>query len=60
MIELTRINGEKICINAEQIETVETTFDTVITLCSGKKISVAEPAEEITNRVIDYKKKLLQ
>jgi len=56
MIELTRINGEKITLNAEEIETVETSFDTTVKLRSGRKISVNETSEEITEKVIAYKK----
>ena len=37
MIEITRLNGSKITVNADLIETVEETPDTLITLTSGKK-----------------------
>lgn len=57
MIEVTRLNGTKITINAEHIETVDETPDTVITLVSGKKFIVTEKTEDVTNLVIDYKKK---
>ncbi len=57
MIEVTRLNGTKITINAEHIETVDETPDTVITLVSGKKFIVTEKAEDVTNLVIEYKKK---
>jgi len=58
MIEVTRINSEKITINAEEIEVVETAHDTTITLKSGKKISVTETSSEIIEKVIEYKKKI--
>jgi flagellar protein FlbD len=58
MIELTRINKEKIIINAEEIETIEPSHDTTISLRSGKKISVTENAQEITQKVIEYKRKI--
>ena len=35
MIEVTRLKGKKMMINAELIETVEETPDTVITLTNG-------------------------
>lgn len=57
MIELTKINGDKIIINAEEIETVETAFDTTITFRSGRKISVNETSEEITEKVVVFKKR---
>lgn len=55
MIELTKISGDKIIINAEEIETIETSHDSKITLKSGKKIMVKESSEEITAKSIAYK-----
>lgn len=59
MIEVTRINDKKVLINAELIERVEETPDTVITLTSGSKIIVKESRQEIRNLVILYKKEIL-
>lgn len=56
MIELTRYNDMKFTLNAEIIELVEETPDTVITLTTGKKILVKESRQEITDLVISYKK----
>lgn len=58
MVELTRLNGTKITINAELIEMVEDTPDTVITLSTGKKIIVRESRHEVKNLVISYKKSI--
>ena len=58
MIEVTRLKGKKMTINAELIETVEETPDTVITLTNGKKFVVSESAEEETSLVIGYKRKI--
>ena len=58
MIEVTRLKGKKMMINAELIETVEETPDTVITLTNGKKFVVSESAEELTSLVICYKRKI--
>lgn len=58
MIEVTRLKGKKITINAELIEVVEETPDTVITLTNGKKFVVSESVKEITEMVIDYKRKI--
>lgn len=57
VIEVTRLRGKKIVINAELIEVVEETPDTVITLTSGKKFVVNETSEQLINLVIDYKRK---
>lgn len=58
MIEVTRLSGTKIIINAELIEVIEETPDTVITLTSGKKYIVSQTVREITDLVIEYKKKI--
>ncbi|MCI8495465.1 MAG: flagellar FlbD family protein [Lachnospiraceae bacterium] len=56
MIEVTKLNDTKILINAELIETVEETPDTVISFVTGKKIIVKESRQEVKNLVILYKR----
>lgn len=51
MIEVTKINGTKILVNTNLIETVEETPDTVITLTDGKKLIVKESRHEVKNLV---------
>lgn len=58
MIEVTRLNGTKVIINAELIEKVEEAPDTVISLTSGNKLIVKESRQEIRNLVILYKKEI--
>ncbi len=55
MIDVTKLNGKEITVNAELIETVEETPDTVITLTTGKKIIVKESRQMIKNLVKLYK-----
>ncbi|MBC7764959.1 MAG: flagellar FlbD family protein [Hyphomonadaceae bacterium] len=55
MIMLTRLNGEEFMANADLIEFIEITPDTVITMHSGKKILVSESLETVQNKVIAYK-----
>ena len=55
MIGLTRINGRPLVVNAELIETVESTPDTVISLTSGKKFVVLENPGEVIDRVMRYR-----
>lgn len=57
MVTVTRFNKTRFVINADWIETVESTPDTVITLTNGKKFVVAESVEEIIKQVIEYKQK---
>jgi flagellar protein FlbD len=58
MIEVTRLKGSKIVLNAELIETIEETPDTVITLTSGKRYIVSESSEELVSRVVEYKRRI--
>ena len=60
MIRLTRLNDKEFVINAEMIEFVEATPDTIVSMLSGKKIMVREPVEEVTERVIEYRKSCSQ
>ncbi|MGB9818390.1 MAG: flagellar FlbD family protein [Thermovenabulum sp.] len=60
MIEVTRLNGKKFYINAELIETIESTPDTVIKLTNEKTYLVEEPPMVIISRVIEYKIKILK
>jgi flagellar protein FlbD len=55
MFWATRISGQEIVINADLVEVVETTPDTVITLIDGKKYVVEESAQEIIDRVVQYR-----
>ena len=56
MIDLTRIDGRSIMVNAEEIETVETSFDSTITFVSGRRIVVKESSDVIKERVVAYKR----
>lgn len=58
MIEVTLLNDRKMIINAELIEVVEQTPDTIITLTTERKIIVKESAQKIVSRVISYKRRL--
>ena len=56
MIEVTKINGQKILINPTLIEVVEETPDTVISFSTGRKIIVKESRQELKNLVKLYRK----
>jgi flagellar protein FlbD len=47
MIELTRLNGEPLHINASQIESVEANPDTRVTLMNGRMIYVREQPAQV-------------
>lgn len=58
MINITRLNGKEITLNAELIEIIEETPDTIITLTTGKKLIVSEAREVIVQKVIDYRRNI--
>lgn len=55
MISLRRLNGQEFILNAELIETLEATPDTLITLSNGKKIIVKNGLEEIIHKTVKYR-----
>lgn len=58
MIAITKFNGEVMIVNAELIETVEKTPDTIVSLITGKKYMVKETVEEIIAKVLEYRRQL--
>jgi flagellar protein FlbD len=59
MIYVTRLNHTSVVLNADLIEYVETTPDTVISLTTGQKLMVRETAEEIVARVVHYRRSIV-
>ncbi len=60
MIMVTRLNGTVVHLNAELIESIESTPDTLITLYTGKKLMVSESIDEVTFRVMRYRRQVSQ
>jgi len=58
MIRLTRLNHEVFILNSDLIEHVDITPDTVITLTTGQRLMVLEPAEEVIRRVVAFRREL--
>lgn len=56
MITVTRLNGQKLILNAILIETIEEIPDTKITLTTGNKFIVLEKAENVVDLVKNYMK----
>ncbi len=60
MIQLSHLNGKAFYLNAELVQTVESTPDTVITLTSHEKMIVKEPSELVIDRMIEYQRQVRQ
>lgn len=56
MIHLTRLNHISLVINADLIEFIEVTPDTVISLTTGQKLVVLESADEVIRRVVAFRR----
>jgi flagellar protein FlbD len=58
VIELTRFNGTKFYLNADLIEYIEATPDTVVTLSSGNRHLVKEDVLTVVERIIAYNRRI--
>ena len=56
MIEVTKMNGQKLLINPDLMEMVEETPDTVVTFTTGRKIIIKESRQDLKNLVKSYRK----
>ena len=59
MIQLTRLNHVPLIVNSDLIEHVEVTPDTVVALTTGQKFLVLESAEEVVEKVIQFRRAIL-
>jgi flagellar protein FlbD len=62
MIKLSKLksNDTEFILNAELIETIEQTPDTVITLTNGKKLLVEESMDEVVRKAMDYRRAIFR
>lgn len=58
MIRLTRINHIPLVLNADLIEHVETTPDTVISMTNGQKFVVLESTDDVIRKVIEFRREI--
>lgn len=54
MIRVHRLDGKEFVVNADHIETVEATPDTVLSLVSGRKHVVAEDVDQVIRLVVAF------
>lgn len=60
MIQLTRLNHKRLIINSDLIEHIETTPDTVLSLTSGQTFVVRESAEEVIERILEFRRSVMK
>ena len=59
MIELTRLNGNRLDVNCDLIKYAEAAPDTVLTLITGEKLVVHESCDEVSQRILTYRSNVL-
>lgn len=59
MILLTRLNGPRFALNADLIERVEATPDTVVTLSDGTRYIVTDTVEHVVSAVRAFRSEAL-
>ncbi|MCX6378682.1 MAG: flagellar FlbD family protein [Armatimonadetes bacterium] len=57
MIKVTRFDQSELIVNADLIEFIEQTPDTVLSMITGRKVLVQESVEEVIRRVTEYRQK---
>lgn len=55
MIRVTRLNGAELVLNADLIESLEATPDTIVALTTGKKLMVKEAVDEVIGKIVEYR-----
>jgi flagellar protein FlbD len=58
MVRLTRLNHAPLVLNSDLIEHIDSTPDTVITLTTGQILRVRESAEEVVERIVEFRRKI--
>lgn len=59
MIELTRLNGQKLFVNCDLLKFAEASPDTVLTLLTGDKIVVRESCDEVIALALCFRARIL-
>lgn len=59
MILVHRFQGEPVYVNADLIESVESTPDTALTLVDGRRVLVTDTPEEVVERFVRFRAGLL-
>ncbi len=57
MIELTKINGDTIIINSDQIEIVDLIPESKITMLNGRHHVVVQTKDEIIDKVVEFNRR---
>ena len=56
MIQVTRLDGREMILNAELIFSIQQTPDTLVAFTTGERLMVKDTLEEVMSKVIDYRR----
>ena len=59
MIWVTRLDGERVLLNDDQVLLVEATHDTLLVLSSGDRLRILESPEELVDRVAQWRQRIM-
>ncbi|MBB85564.1 MAG: flagellar FlbD family protein [Myxococcota bacterium] len=59
MIWVTRLDGERVLLNDDQVLFVEATHDTLLVLSSGDRLRILESPEELVDRVAQWRQRIM-
>ena len=59
MIKVTRLDNRELVVNAELIEFLETTPETILSMTTGKRVVVRESVDEVLRRIAEYRRRAL-
>jgi flagellar protein FlbD len=58
MIRLTRLNNQPLAVNSDLIKFMEQAPDTMLTLVTGEKIVVRETAQQVLDRIVEFRRSI--
>ncbi len=59
MIKLTRLDRRELVVNADLVEFIEGTPETIISMTTGKKVVVKESVDEVIRRIVEFRHRTL-
>ena len=59
MIQLTKLDGNFILLNIDNVKFIEANADTIVHHINGDTLIIKESMEEVEKLVVDYQKKVL-
>jgi flagellar protein FlbD len=57
MIKLTRLDNRELVVNADLIEFLEATPETIVSMTTGRKVVVKEQLGEVVRRIVEFRQR---